>query len=240
MSGSQGTCSRIWACRGDWGRWGALLLVWACLAAAVLFYRIDAEGTRELQRSDRAFNRGELDVALDHAQQAALWYLPGAPHVEQALERLQAIAMGAEAAGDPMMALRAWGALRSALHETWHVGPVDENLWEAANGGILRLLPVETDSRRGIRALDDGSSQGRVVGGEVHSAAGPKVALQVDYAKPGAPGPHWALATTLGMLMMLLAGGWLVMRPQTHSGSWWAQAVLAVGLSLWVVAALGA
>lgn len=227
----------FWARRRAWGRTGALCFAALCLAAAVLVYRIDTEGSRELRRSDRAFNRGDLDVALEHAQQSALWYLPSAPHVEGALQRIHAIAMGAEASGEPELALRAWGALRNVLHETWHVHVVDEELWDAANRGLLRLLPqTQPEPRFDAGALGDGSPRiGDAAPSEDHQLA----QLRADYGR--APtAAHWSLATTFGMLLMLGGSSWMVVRQRSQASAWWGRAALAVGVSLWIMAALGA
>lgn len=77
-------------------------------------------GRAELTRSDAAFDRGDVELAMHHARRAARAYVPGARHVALAYERLAAIALGAERAQDPSLALAAWQAARAAALETAH------------------------------------------------------------------------------------------------------------------------
>ncbi len=96
----------------------ALLAFLSVLIFAAFSARVILEGESELSASDAAFDRGELASALDHARRAATLYAPGAPHVERAYERLNALALGAEAAGQPKIAFLAWQATRSAALES--------------------------------------------------------------------------------------------------------------------------
>ena len=98
---------------------GALIV--GVVALGAMTFRAISEGNEELLLSDRAFNRGDLADAVLHARRAATAYAPGAPHTHSALERLRAVAVGAEAAGDPETAKLAWGAVRAAALETRHV-----------------------------------------------------------------------------------------------------------------------
>ena len=91
------------------------------IALGVMTYRAVRDGNQALRASDLAFNRGDLADAVLHARRAATAYAPGAPHTRAARERLRAIAVGSEAAGDAETARLAWGALRAAALETRHV-----------------------------------------------------------------------------------------------------------------------
>ncbi len=126
-------------------------LVVLVLALATMTYRAVREGNDALRESDRAFHRGDLADAVLYARKAATAYAPGAPHTRAARERLRAVAVGSEAAGDLDMAYLAWGALRSSALETRHVTvPYAEELTEATER--LRILalkaPAAPDERR--------------------------------------------------------------------------------------------
>ena len=83
--------------------------------------RSASRGQAEMAASDRAFEAGEWEPALDHARRAAGAYLPGADHVEAAYLRLRALAQGAEERGDLALATRSWEAVRASARETHHL-----------------------------------------------------------------------------------------------------------------------
>jgi hypothetical protein len=137
------------------GASGALVV--GVMALATMTYRAVRDGSEELRASDVAFNQGDLAGAVLHARRAATAYAPGAPHVRPALERLRAVAVGSEAAGDAETARLAWGAVRAAALETRHVTvPYAEELGEA-NERLERLAskgPLPTEPERGQAARD--------------------------------------------------------------------------------------
>src|SRR4051812_22237579 len=105
----------------SWRERLAMFAFSAVLVLTVFSARVITEGQAELAESDAAFDRGELASSLDHARRAATLYAPGAPHVERAYERMTALALGAEASGQPKLAFLAWQAMRSAALESRHV-----------------------------------------------------------------------------------------------------------------------
>jgi hypothetical protein len=121
----------------------ALALGVAVLCSCVLLTRLVTGGERAMQDSDEAFDAGEVALAAQHARRAATSYVPGAPHVSLAYERLRAVAVGAEAAGKPQIARSAWGAMRAAAIETRHLyTPAAAELAEA-DEHLLRLAAAE-------------------------------------------------------------------------------------------------
>jgi hypothetical protein len=124
---------------GLWLRRVALGLTVTLLALAVLTARVVYDGERELRLSDAAFDRGDVRAATVHARRAAALYVPGAPHIGPAYARLTAIAVGAEAAGDQVVAKRAWGAVRGAALETRHLWVVRSSELDEANRNLARL-----------------------------------------------------------------------------------------------------
>lgn len=123
----------------SWLRRTALALLIALLALATLTARAVERGEAAMAESDAAFNRGQVRDAATHARRAAVSYAPGAPHVRAAYERLQAIGVGAEVAGEPEVAMFAWRAMRSAALETRHVALTHHEELERANRELARL-----------------------------------------------------------------------------------------------------
>ena len=140
---------------GRWLRRAALVLVLALLAGATLTARVVVDGERELGLSDAAFDQGDVRVATLHARRAAILYVPGAPHVGPAYERLRAIAVGAEAAGDGEAARLAWQAIRSASLETRHVFIPRAAQLEEANANLARLQAVGASPERARKLRDE-------------------------------------------------------------------------------------
>lgn len=92
-----------------------------------------------MRRSDQAFHDGDLRAAIFHARKAALSFIPGADHVQQAYERLEAIGRGAEAQGDEELARIAWEALRVAVLQTNYPGRPSTAAYERAEESLERL-----------------------------------------------------------------------------------------------------
>jgi hypothetical protein len=94
--------------------------------------RTSWRGTEEVAASDRALESRQPDLALRHAERAAILYVPGSASVAAAYARLRGLALGAEQRGDRAVAERAWGAIRSAALQSRHVWqPHSEELRDA-------------------------------------------------------------------------------------------------------------
>jgi hypothetical protein len=116
--------------------WVLRRLATALAVALVLFAlvaeRTAARGAKELLESDRAFDGGRLELAVEHARAAAAAYVPGAEHVALGYARLRAVAFGAERARDVELAMAAWRAMRAAAVESRHLWqPHPEELRQA-------------------------------------------------------------------------------------------------------------
>ncbi len=71
-------------------------------------------GEKEIALSTAALRAGDAHAAVEHARRAAGWYMPGAPHVRVAYERLLALGTAAEGLGDRDTALFAFRGVRTA------------------------------------------------------------------------------------------------------------------------------
>ncbi len=131
------------AVTGTWLRRVALTLVVLIGLVAVLTARVITRGSASLELSDAAFDRGDLETATLEARTAALAYVPGAPHVAAAYERMAAIARGSEAEGRYAVARTAWSSVERAALETAHWFDPRTTELEEARLGLARLDRVE-------------------------------------------------------------------------------------------------
>jgi hypothetical protein len=133
------------AVEGRWLRLAAFSWATLVLAVGALTLRMVLDGERELAASDSAFDRGDLLLATQHARRAALAYAPGAPHVDRAYERLEAIAVGAESTRHRRAAERAWQAMREAALETGHLWVPRSAELRRADAALARLLAARRE-----------------------------------------------------------------------------------------------
>jgi hypothetical protein len=205
----------------------AQLAFFVVLIAAALSARVILDGRAELAASDAAFDQGNLRPALEHARRSATLYAPGAPHVDRAYERLIAIALGAEAAGQPKTAFLAWQGVRSAALESRHVWISHSSELERANQNLSRLEALA----RGAGDADQ-SKQGKV---EQQALS----RLNED----SAPDPGWIALLGAGFLLALLGLALFAFRGLERSGKVSVRraqlgvVLFAIGAACWTVAA---
>jgi hypothetical protein len=192
------------------------------LIGAVLSVRVIFEGQAELIESDRAFNRGDLKPALEHARRSATLYAPGATHVAKAYQRLLAIALGAEAAGDPKLAFLAWQDMRSAALESRHLWLSQASELERANRNLARLESVAR--------------------GATDRAAQEQQALS-SLNDDSAPLPGWLALSGAGFLLTLAGLSVFAFRSLDRAGELssrsarLAAALVLIGVACWTLAA---
>jgi hypothetical protein len=129
----------------------AALVTIGLMVFALLAQRSIEAGEREMRESDRAFDAGQLELAVLHARRAATAYVPGAPHVASGYERLRAVARGAERERDVALARGAWGAARAAAIESRHLWQPNPDVLREAEAALERLsavAPVAARARR--------------------------------------------------------------------------------------------
>ena len=209
---------------GRWLQQLALLAFFLVLIGAALSTRVVLEGQSELAQSDTAFDGGNLRPALEHARRSATLYVPGAPHVDRAYERLIAIALGAEAAGQPKTAFLAWQGVRSAALESRHVWLSHPAELERANQNLSRL-----------EVLARGS-------GEADQRAVQRLAFDRLRAD-GAPAPGWIAVLGTGFLLALAGLALFAFRGLDKTGrisvrrAQLGLALFAIGAACWTLAA---
>jgi hypothetical protein len=208
----------------SWWERLSLLAFFTVLSCAVFSARVILEGESELSASDAAFDRGELGSALDHARRGATLYAPGAPHVERAYERLNALALGAEAAGQAKLAFLAWQAMRSAALESRHVWLPRQAELERANQNLARLEASARDKSEGDRGKTQAQALAR---------------LSAD----DAPAPAWIAVLGVGFLLALSGLSLFAFRGLNRTGKLsfprarLGLLLFAIGVACWTLAA---
>lgn len=116
-----------------------LILAFVAAVLGALAIRVVLEGRSALATGDDLMASGRTAEAIRAYETAARWYLPLAPHVDQAYAKLRAIAETGDAPSDPALQLAAWRAIRGAAMATrWLVTPHADDL-AAANAAIASI-----------------------------------------------------------------------------------------------------
>jgi hypothetical protein len=187
----------------SWLRIATLVALAGVLTVAVATLRSIATGQAEMEKSDRAFDQGDLPRATLHARRAATLYAPAAPHVPAAYERLVAIAVGAEAAGQAEIAQTAWRAVRGAALETRHVHVPHAEELERANENLARLQAQVSVASRPATGGALRARYARALG-ELEREHGPSTA--------------WTAALLLGYALCACGLAWLAWRGVSREG----------------------
>ena len=103
-------------------------------ALGALAVRVVIEGRSALADGDDAIAAKRTSDAIAAWESAARWYLPLAPHVDEAYERLVTLAKS-----DPKHALAAWRAVRHAALATRSLWTPHGDDLAAANAAIAKL-----------------------------------------------------------------------------------------------------
>jgi hypothetical protein len=183
------------------------------------------QGRGALDDGDAAFEAGNNEEAIRWWRRAARWYVPFAPHVTDAYDRLETIAAEAEKRGDHVTAMAAWQGVRGSILATRSFYIPHEERLEPANRHIAQLL-----SRMEGGAPDPGKTP-------AEREAWHFRLLQRDES----PDIGWTALALLGFLTWLGGGvlfAWrgisaedkLVPRAATTSGL-----LIASGLVLWLL-----
>lgn len=187
------------------------------LIGAAFSVRVVQEGQSELAASDAAFDRGDLDAASEHARRSATLYAPGAPHVDRAYARLQAIALGAEAAGRSKTAFLAWQGVRSAALESRHVFVGRAQELARANENLARLEALSRDADAHERTRNQSQALNRLAADE-------------------APAPAWIAVLGAGFLLSLAGLALFAFRGLDETGKL-SPVRARLGLALFVIGA---
>jgi hypothetical protein len=192
-----------------------IAIVGAILAA--LAVRVVTSGRAALADGDAAIAAKRPAEAIASWEAAARWYLPLAPHVDEAYARLTLLAKS-----DPTHALVAWRAVRRAALATRSLWTPHAGDLETANAAIAKLSAAHPDGA---------------------PAAGPNVPDRTAFfaerlAEDGRPSPGPTVLAILGILSWLAGIGVIVRRGVDAGGRLVRRPALA-GAALTVVGVVG-
>jgi hypothetical protein len=194
-----------------------------CLGVVVT--RAVWEGRSALFEGDvAAQSRGDQEDAIRWWRRAARWYVPLAPHVGRAYDRLEELGARAEKEGDLATALAAWQGVRGSILATRSFFTPHQERLEPANRRIAALLA----------AMEQSPPEGS-------RAAGLEAWHHELLARDEAPALGWTILALLGFLVWLGGGvlfalrgvsaeDRLVARPAITAG-----VLVVAGLLVWVL-----
>lgn len=203
-----------------------ILIVAVVLAVfGALGIRVVVEGRGALDEGDDWMTRGRPVEAIAAFEASARWYLPLAPHVDDAYTRLRALG----ASEDPGVALAAWRGIRSAARAT-------RTLWQPHGD---HLAAADT----AIAALSARMPGAAPIGDPAvpTSTAEREAWHRARLSRDGRAGLGGALVAAFGIVLWLGGAGLLVSRGLTAGGSLVrkqslvAGASIVVGLVCWFV-----
>lgn len=192
-------------------------------------------------------NPGACRVAIDAYETAARWYLPLAPHVDDAYIRLAFIARRTDPAtaqkgfADPGTALAAWRAIRSAARATRSLWTPHADDLAAADAAIARLSAADPSSGHA------GSGAATSSGTEGAAAATPDDAAlrelwhETRLARDVRPSIGAGALAGLGVLLWLCGVVGLLRRGLDRAGAWVRRpavvsaTAIVLGVVLWFV-----
>jgi hypothetical protein len=191
----------------------AVLSLVLLAASALLAFRAVQRGELELAASERAFDAGQVERALQHARRAAADYVPGAEHVDRAYDRLRAIARGAELARDPELARLAWSAVRGAAWESRHLWQPRAAELAEADAELARLAGAQPAGAQAVGTAEPSRGVAFVLalaGGAAALALGLWWVLSQERAlRSGTAGVRLAAASCIAGA---LAWGWALLQ----------------------------
>jgi hypothetical protein len=195
-----------------------IALALASMGLGVVTTRALWQGRSALAAGDEADARGDVAAAIERYRRAARWYVPGAPHVREAYERLEALAEAAEREGDEATALRAWRGVRSSILATRGVRVPFEERLERANQRIAHLLAAQQAEGEDARS-----------------------AMLEELERPAGPSPAWMVLALFGLGLWIGGGALFATRGVTRDDALQpryaaaAGVLVALGLIFWLL-----
>ncbi len=204
-------------------RRAVVVMAFVVAAFGAVAVRVVLEGRHALADGDEAAAAGSVREAIARWEAAARWYLPGAPHVDGAYDRLRRTAEASDAT--PSVSLAAWRAIRSAAHAT-------TSLWTPHAEDL-------SDADAHIAELSSRDPDGASAGG---ADAATRRAFHLDrLARPTRPSREVVALSCLGLITWLGAATYAVRRGFDRTGKLArgsaavGAAVAAAGLAAWAI-----
>jgi hypothetical protein len=167
-----------------------------------LAIRVVVEGRGALAAGDDWMARGKPGEAIRSFEASARWYVPLAPHVGDAYDRLRGLAKS----DDPAVAIAAWRAIRSAARATRTLWTPHADDLAAADAAIAQLAAKDPQAAR-VDALAGDSVPSRQAWQEAR------------LARDVRPGHGAALLAVLGIALWIGGAVLLVRRGLDAAGA---------------------
>jgi hypothetical protein len=212
-----------------WRRELCWIAVLVAVVLGVVITRAFREGRAALAAGDGAQRAGNAAEAITAWRRAARWYVPGAPHVAAAYERLRTLAAAADRAGDEETALAAWTGVRSSILATRSFYLPHGELLGPANQRIAALLAARERRERAAAGAPGSDEQALR---EHHH----RLLLRRDDPSTG-----WTLVALIGLATWLAGGFWFALRGVSEDDrlvprcAARAGGTVALGLVLWML-----
>ena len=210
------------------------MLASVALCFGVVSVRALWEGRDALRKGNSSLARGDEAGAVRWWRRSARWYLPMAPHVAGAYEKLRGLAKAAEQEGKRKIALDAWTGIRSSVRATRSVYTPYASYLQEADAHIARLMAEQEMAEQeatGGAALEHGA-------GDLATAEAWHARL---LARDDMPSVGWSIFALLG-LTMWIGGGFAfaitglddsdLLRPKAAAYS---GAAIGMGLLIWLL-----
>jgi len=191
-------------------------LVLAVLGALAI--RVVVEGRGELAAGEELLASGKRAEAIRAFEASARWYLPLAPHVDDAYARLRELATSE----DPRVALAAWRAIRSAARATRSLWTPHADDLAAADAAIAKLAAADPEG-----AATEGDAKAR------------EAWHQARLSREGRAGTGAVVLAALGIALWVAGAVQLARRGLTATGgvvrrpAGVGAAMIVVGLVCW-------
>lgn len=194
-------------------RRGLVIVGIVVAALATISIRVVVEGRRALANGDAALaDKRPLD-AIAAWESAARWYLPLAPHVDEAYERLVAIARA-----DRYVDLVAWRAVRSAALAT-------RSLWTPHAAEL-------EEANAQIAAITAKDPEGSLAAGKDRAERETWQRARLD--RDARPALFWVAIAIAGIVSWIGGIAWLVLRPPARPRVRWAAGIALAGAAAWI------
>lgn len=150
----------------------------------LIFSKVYFFSMQEFKTAETAFSQKDYPKAIQHYERAILWYVPVGGYVTFSAQRLWEIAETLEQE-DPVLALEAYRALRSAFYATRSFYTPGQSWIDRANPRIARFMAAQTLYSEADRqkSLEQKTQEALVI-----------------LERPLRPDPFWSFVVVLGFL----------------------------------------
>lgn len=180
-----------------------------------LAIRVVVAGRAELAAGDEAMARGKPGEAIQSFEASARWYLPLAPHVDDAYDRLRSLAKSE----DPRLAIAAWRAIRGAARASRTLWTPHADDLAAADAAIAKLAAADPEAA----PIEAGADAGPAAREAWH---------QARLSRAGRPSVGATALAVLGIVLWVGGAVLLARRGIAPSGALARRPALAAGVAI--------